>query len=239
MSAAGEFPTTSWSVIRHLQDPGSPERRHQLERLVARYWQPVYAVIRYSWRKDPEDARDLAQDFFADRVLEGSLVQAFSPEQGSFRAFVRGAIRNFMLTTMRTEGRQKRGGAVPLVRLDDHLLEPPALDDRAAGLTPEELFDVAWNQMLVARAVDVARQRLERRGMSAAFEAFRRHDLAPDGPASSYQQLGNVLGLSEGQVKRALAEGRAVFRRAVTEMVREYVDGPEELARELREIFGG
>src|SRR5438874_567930 len=84
------------SFLRHLKDPRSPEYHQHLHRMVEQYWKPVYCVIRYSWRKDREDACDLTQEFFASVVINGSLVASFSPDAGSFRGYLKGAVTNFM-----------------------------------------------------------------------------------------------------------------------------------------------
>jgi RNA polymerase sigma-70 factor (ECF subfamily) len=69
-SAAGdaEFHTTHWSLVAQAASGASAEAKAALEELCGTYWYPVYAFIR---RRDyqPDDARDLAQEFFA-RVLE-------------------------------------------------------------------------------------------------------------------------------------------------------------------------
>ena len=61
-----EFPSTAWSVIRHLKDPSSPQYQEQLRRLIAQYWRPVYWLIRHAWKKSHDDAKDMVQEFFAE-----------------------------------------------------------------------------------------------------------------------------------------------------------------------------
>src|SRR5688500_2497147 len=101
ISGDRDFPETSWSAIRHAQDPGSPEYQRQLRQLVALYWRPVYVVIRHAWSKTPDDAKDLTQQFFADVVFSGALIQSFAPERGSFRKLLRAAINNFVRNSVR------------------------------------------------------------------------------------------------------------------------------------------
>src|SRR5262245_34630128 len=96
-----EFPSTSWSVIVHAQDASSPDYARHLRRLVELYWRPVYSVIRQSWSRSHDDAKDLTQDFFATVVLDRELVKTYAPERGSFRTLLRTAITRFMQDVVR------------------------------------------------------------------------------------------------------------------------------------------
>lgn len=239
ISGDRDFPETAWSLIRHAKDPGSPEYARHLQRLVELYWRPVYFVIRYSWAKTDDDARDLAQEFFTTVIFDWELLRTYVPERGSFRGLMRAALTSFMRNTVRDAGRKKRGGGVPTLSLDDpHDNLSDAIPD-AAALTPDQIFDVAWNQVVMGRAVAMLEKQLVNEGKAPAFAVFRRYDLEGDSATLSYGALGTEMGMSVPQIKHALGHARALFRDIVTEVVRGYVDGPEELAAELRSLFGG
>jgi RNA polymerase sigma-70 factor (ECF subfamily) len=253
ISGNREFPSTVWSVIRKAQDPTAPEYERHLKRLVELYWRPVYCVIRHAWARTDDDAKDLTQEFFATVILDWSLVQSYVPERGSFRGLLRAAITSFMKNTVRDASRKKRGGGIPALSLDGEASALVAAIPDPGALTPEQLFDVAWNRVVMTRAVELLERKLTSEGKAAAFEAFRRYDLeglaqAPqeEGAArspvkedvqKSYAALGEALGMSVPQVKHALLHARAAFRDVVGDIVRGYVDGPEELAAELRNLF--
>ncbi len=238
ISGNREFPETAWSMIRHARDPGSAEYTRHLKRLVELYWRPVYFVIRYSWAKTDDDAKDLAQEFFATVIFDWELLRSYVPERGSFRGLLRAALTSFMRNTIRDAGRQKRGGGMPTLSLnDDHGIGDHIPD--AAALTPDQIFDVAWNQVVMGRAVAMLEKKLIEEGRTSTFTVFRRYDLEGDSATHSYSALGAELGLSVPQIKHALGHARALFRDIVTEVVRGYVDGPDELAAELRSLFGG
>jgi RNA polymerase sigma factor (sigma-70 family) len=231
------FPVTSWSLICQLKDSQTGDRDRHLERLLGLYWAPVFCVIRHGWAKTDADAKDLTQEFFLSVVLEGTLMKNFAPDRGSFRAFLRGAITNFMRDEIKAQTRQKRGGGMRPISLDDDGVDLGKLVPDAEGLSPEQVFDAAWTRIVLARALKVLEQRLRADGREPALEAFRRYDLGASG-AASYREIGEDLGLSPDQVKHALAEARDTFRDIVTSIVRGYVDGPEELVREMRHLLG-
>ncbi len=238
ISGKSFFPSTSWSMVRSSADPEAPEHEQHLRRLVTLYWRPVYSVILHAWRPTPDDTRDLTQAFFAEVVLGKGLLNAYAPERGSFRAFLKASVINFLRNTTRDAARKRRGGHVAFVHFD---AEELALAERlrdSAQQTPEELFDAAWNDVLITRAVALVEKRLVGQGDAMVFEVFKRRDLDHAEKPVSYAELGASLGMTVPQVKHALSQARVAFRRVVMQLVREYVDGPEELAAELRALGG-
>jgi RNA polymerase sigma factor (sigma-70 family) len=201
----------------------------------------VYTTIRYAWRKDPHDAQDLTQEFFVTAVLEGNLLKSFEPERGSFRAFLRRAINYFMCETVRDANRIKRGGQVKFLSLSGvgDAVEAAPVADAATGSTPEQTFDLTWNQVVLARSLELLKEKLRAEGKLATFELFERYDLDLERKTLSYAEIGQSFGLSVAQVKHALGYARAAFRDVVIEVVRDYVDGPESLAAELDLLLGG
>jgi len=234
-----EFPSTSWSVILRVQDPDSPEYGRHLGRLIELYWRPVYSVIRHAYGRAHDDAKDLTQEFFATVVVDRALVRTFAPERGSFRTLLRTALTHFMRDVARGATRQKRGGGALPVSLDR--FEAGAFDavPGAEQLTPEQMFDLTWNEAVMSEALARLEKRLAGEGRATVYEVFRRYDLAGDGEEASYADLGRELGMSVPQVKHALLHARATFREIVTALVRGYVDDPADLAAELRRLLGG
>jgi RNA polymerase sigma factor (sigma-70 family) len=234
------FPATASSIFRNLKDPGSPEYQRNLQRLVELYWKPVYCVIRHAGTAGNQDAKDLTQDFFASHVIGGRLIAAFEPDRGSFRALLRSAVINFLRMNAREASRQKRGGDAVVLALDGDIDDDTErLIAEGRGLSPEQLFDAAWNHVVVTRAMELLRARLVTEGKEVCFEVLKRYDLERGREQSSYADVGRDLGLSPDQVRHGLAQARAALREIVTEIARDYVDGVDDLAKELRRLFWG
>jgi RNA polymerase sigma factor (sigma-70 family) len=238
---AREFAATSWSTIVKARDPQSPEYAHHLARFVELYWRPVYAVIRRGWSRSHDDAKDLTQEFFATVIFDRALLERSAPELGSFRTLLRVAITRFMQDVARGANRHKRAAEARALPLDDFADDGgvPSPDDGA--VTPDVIFDRAWNEAVMSQAIARLEQHLKAEGQGQSFEVFRRYDLEGDSAALSYAALGQELSLSAGQVKYALLQAREAFRRIVTDVVRGYLDDPEDaaaVARELRDLFG-
>lgn len=205
------FPRTSWSLVRKDRDPEA------LQRLVAEYWKPVYCHIRRDWGKSNEEAKDLTQEFFASAVLDGTVLKNFSPERGSFRAYLKGALNNFLKDSAKVA--QKRGGRAKILPLD-------SID------VPDQDFDTAWRHIVLAKAAAQIKGVLK----SDVYEVFERYDLNPERP--SYEALAQVLGVSVDTIKNHLTRARAEFRKAVTAIVSDYVDNQHDLSIELFELYG-
>src|SRR5687767_9095464 len=109
-SAAGDpqFHTTHWSLIAQAAERGSPQSQAALEELCRTYWYPVYAFIRRR-QYQPDDARDLAQEFFA-RLLEKEYLDDADAQRGRFRAFLLTALSRFLSKERERGAAQKRGG---------------------------------------------------------------------------------------------------------------------------------
>ena len=226
-----QFPSTVWDVL----DKGADA---ELNSLANRYWRPVYRFVRSVWKQPIEDAKDLTQEFFLHAILEGSLLDRFEPERGSFRAFVKTAVRNFLLDADKAAGRIKRGGAARTVPLEMEDFDLSEIVPDAHALPPEQLYDAAWRNSVLARALDVARRRLEGEGKGLYFEVFRRYDLEGGEPAPGYREIGEALGLTVDTVKNYLTRARTEFRDAVLETVCDTVDSEQDLAGELEALFG-
>ncbi len=232
------FPTTIGSIFRAFHEGSPAERETALQRLVGLYWKPVYCLIRHGWRKGNEDAKDLTQEFFTVILVERGLAGRFAPERGSFRKLLRTAVANFMRDASKAASREKRGGGALTVPLETADADLTRLIAHAGSSTPEELFDAAWKQVVMSKAVDLMEERLLAAGKQAQFDVFRRYELSSGEAPPSYADVGRSLGLSADQVKHALVSARGALRKAILDVVADYAGTEELLDAELNELFG-
>src|SRR4051812_7039249 len=111
------FPETKHSAIAAARSGSEIDRALAHESIVAAYWKPVYKYIRIKWRSSNEDAKDLTQSFFL-RALEKDFFDAYSPEKGSFRTYLRVCLEGFLANERKSSQRLKRGGAAIVLPLD-------------------------------------------------------------------------------------------------------------------------
>src|SRR5437773_9650498 len=111
------FATTRWSVVVNAGDEQAPQHSSALLQLCKTYWYPLYAYARRQGA-DPENARDLAQEFFA-RLLERNYLDRADPTKGRFRSFLLGAFKHFLSQQRERERAVKRGGDFVHLSLDE------------------------------------------------------------------------------------------------------------------------
>ena len=204
-----EFPETRWSQLLELRDPAHPRYAEHLERLAKQYWSPVF---HYAQALRRADAEDLTQQFFAMLLARRDL-EKLSPERGSFRGFLKAALRNFVVSAARADASR------PTVPLPDDLS------------TPEQAFDREWVRSVLAEAVAT----LRRESAPVPFELFREYSLEETG--ASYADLARRHGISEDDVRNRLRETRIRLRDLVRDQLRIYLAPGEDLEAELRFIL--
>lgn len=200
-----EFPVTRWSRLMELRDPSSPRYAEELETLARAYWTPAFHYIRAL--RPGAEAEDLTQQFFA-MLLDRRDLEKLSPERGSFRGFLKTALRNFVLSAERA----RRPAVVPV--------EPPA------GPSPEEAFDREWARSLLAEAVARLRSELG----PERFSLFQDVALG-DVP---YEAAAKARGWTVDAVGNRLREMRVRLREILRERLR---DDGGDVESELRTIL--
>lgn len=235
-----EFPTTSHSAIVAARSTDAGERRRGYDAIVAVYWRPAYAYVRWHWRADPEDTRDLVQGFFADAYEKGFL-ERYDPVRARFRTWLRVCIDGHVSNQRQAERREKRGGGVVPLSLDFAGAEADLegrlpSDDR----DPEALFEREWVRAIFADALDRLRARLEAEGKADHYRLFVRYDLEAhaNGEAPSYADLAREFDLPVTQVTNHLHRARRELRAIVLERLRELTLDESEFRGEARRLLG-
>ncbi|MDO8944260.1 MAG: sigma factor, partial [Desulfobacterales bacterium] len=149
------FVTTRWSVVLRAGGESPEQSQAALEQLCRDYWYPLYAYVRRKGHTS-EDASDLTQDFFA-KLLANGFAQGLSPEGGRIRSFLLTALNRFLINEWQKTRRQRRGGGAFTDSLDALIAargEASYLSEASHADTPEQLFQRAWAETLLARVFD-------------------------------------------------------------------------------------
>jgi len=205
-----------------------------VEAIASAYWRPVYKYLRVRWRIDPEDARDLTQEFFA-RLLERNFLDSYEPDKGRLRTFLRTCADRLFLNQSRAAQRLKRGGEAVHLALDFDVAEKELAV--AHSESPEDLFEREWMRALFALAVERLQAHCAAAGKARHFELFERYDLDESGNLS-YADLAREFNLATTDVTNYLAYARREFRRAVLEQLREMTGSEDEFRREAQSLLG-
>jgi RNA polymerase sigma-70 factor (ECF subfamily) len=124
-----QFQSTEWTKIMN-----SSVGESILEELYIKYSRPVYSyLLRKGINKD--QAKDLVQDFFSEKVLGQQFLQKADRTKGKFRTFLLTSIKNYAIDLRRTNK--------PMHKLHEKFEIPSSTDD------PEIEFDIAWAKELL------------------------------------------------------------------------------------------
>lgn len=230
----GRFPPTRRSAVAAVGSDDPAERARSFEILVRAYYKPAYKHLRLRFKKDAEEARDLAQGFFA-RAFEKRYFADFDPARARFRTYLKVCLDRYAMEQARSERRQKRGGGAGRLGVDFDEAERE-LSLEGASVDPEQAFDREWVRGLFASAVEALREACAAR--PERFTIFQRYalDEGPDRP--TYAALAAELGISVTDVNNHLAAARRLFRQLVLLRLHELCATEEEAREEARAVLG-
>ena len=197
-----EFPQTARTWIEdHLVrgDAGQAEVNHHL---MSVYAEPLRAYLACTPYRSLDEADDLVEGFFADRLGRPKFLADWRRSEKRLRHWLMNAFLFYLKETARGEGRQSR--------LRDISEDLP--DDSQA---PGEALDRAFATALVRAAMEQARENCRSRGLSVHFEVFREHhwnDVA-------YAELGERMSISPERAMVMCRTARGAFQRALRGML--------------------
>ena len=228
---ATEFTTTHWTLVLAAGQTSSPRSAAALEDICRTYWYPLYAYVRRQGR-NPDDAQDLVQDFFA-RFLRQQYVRLADRNRGKFRTFLLTSLKRFLVAEWAKSNRGKRGGGQPVLSLDDESAEPRFIAEPATEQPPDALYDRGWAAVLLERAMAALRHEFEQAGKGEVFERLKVFVWGEDN-ARPYPEMGAQLGMTEGAVKVAVHRLRLRYGQLLRAEIAQTVATPMEVEEELR-----
>ena len=232
------FPTTRVSMVEAMTSSNADARRAAFDAIVAVYWRPVYFHLRTRWVREPADAEDLTQEFFA-AALGGDFFADYDPDRARFRTFLRLCCDRFAARAARDAHRLKRGGGAIHLPLDFAGAELElAADSGGDAPGPDARFDAETLRSLLDLAVTGLREQCRHDGYERRFAVFERYDLAPNGDRPTYRTIAEALDLPVTQVTNHLAWARRTLRRLALERLRQLCASEEEFREEARALFG-
>jgi RNA polymerase sigma factor (sigma-70 family) len=228
------FNTTNWSVILKAGSDDSGTSRAALASLCEAYWYPVYALVR-RYGHGAADAEDLTQEYFA-RFLEKGYVRELRPEHGRFRSFLLVSVRNFLHNERDRAKAAKRGGGKTPISLDGAAADERYALEPAESSTPETVFERAWANAVLARALARLEEEVTEAEGTERFAQLKPH-LTGDEPAQGYRDLAEEWGVGESAVRVAVHRLRKRFGRILRDEIAATVADPAEVGEELRHLL--
>jgi RNA polymerase sigma-70 factor (ECF subfamily) len=222
--SAREFPPTEWTRIlaaRHSEAV--------IAELCRRYWKPVYSYLR-SLGLGNEQAKDLTQGFFTDKVLGQDLVQKADREKGRFRSFLLRSVHNYAISALRS--------SKPCAALE------AAPDRGTTSDDPDVQFNRAWAGELLQEVLRELEQECRSRDKLSHWQVFREWLLEPDTAARcGMEEICTRYGIADMSTAYHMIENiKRRFRSILRTRLSRMAGSEDEIDAELREflaIFSG
>lgn len=231
----GLFPRTHWTIVSLAADAGSSEARAALAEFCQSYWYPLYVYLRRNGHR-PEEAEDLTQAFFAERILTGLIFRGVDRSHGRFRTWLLNSLQNFVLNQLDKRNAKKRGGGGVHLSIDLRDAEGRYSIEIEDQTTPETLYERAWALSLLEQVLAQLRSRYEQSDRAQFFDAMKCY-LPGAATNPPYQETAARLGKSEDSVKMAASRLRREYRKALTDEIERTVSTPAEVQEELRYLM--
>jgi len=233
--AGANFSPTHWSVV--LAAAGRAESTHArdaLEKLCRIYWLPIYAFVRRQGR-NPEDAQDLTQEFFA-RLLEKNFLADVHRDKGRFRSFLLASVKHFLANEWDKAAAQKRGGGRAPISIDAAMAESAVGFEPADTLTAEKIFERRWALALLDQVLRRLREEYTRDGKENQFEQLK-PTLTEASRSVPYAEIAAQLGTSEGAIKVAVFRLRSRYAALLRQQVAATLEKTTDAENELHELL--
>jgi len=228
------FATTHWSVVRNAADSLSPQADHALENLCRAYWYPLYAYVRRRGY-DPETAKELTQEFFA-QLLARRLLHAADPTKGRFRSWLLGIMKHFLAHEWTRTHAQKRGGGRALIPLDELEAEQRYQIEPVTEPDSEKIFDRGWAFAVLHQAAAHLRAEYQAAGKHHLYEILKEY-VSIEGPALNYEEAAVHLQLTPAALKSAIHRLRQRYQELIRHEIAQTVTTSTEIDEEIRYLL--
>ena len=185
-----DFPTTEWTRIID-----TTQRTAILAELCRKYWKPLYSYLRCKGFPNDE-AKDIVQGFFTDKVLGQEFIAKADRARGKFRTFLLVALKNYALNILKSDQRLQLHDGKAAESVED--------------ADPETEFNRVWAEELLQEVLKELEEECYRRGKRIHWLVFREWLLEPKtdsdkarmndicekyaiaGPSKAYNMISNI-----------------------------------------------
>ena len=214
------FQTTEWTKIVN-----SKIGKSILAELYTKYWRPVYSYLRRKGFSN-DQAKDLIQGFFSEKVLGQQMLQKADRTRGKFRTFLLTSISNYAIDL----NRRKR----PMKGLDEKFEKPSDNDN------PETEFHIAWAKELLKSVLKELEAECRNHDKIIHWEIFRTWLLEPDIAAGKVDMSVICANYGIDDVNKAynmISNIKGRFRKILRRRMRREVDSDAEIDSEINNFI--
>ena len=226
------FVTTRWQLVSAAGKENHDAIEH-LDQLLRLYLPVLQEFLRARYRLSAETTEDVLQDFVANKIIRGGLIQSASPDKGRFRNLLLTSLTRHTTSVIRSINAAKRipeSAKVPWELLQDSLTD-------SAAASNEEHFNSSLNRAIIDHAIKRFQQHCERRRKLVMWEVFEGRLINPllhELPAESYSRLVARLQLDSPQkASNLLMTAKRSFIKILENVIEDFALNAEDAQTEL------
>lgn len=230
MSTFSNFPQSEWHLILD-------STKGDLTWLFETYRPALLTFLMRNRNLSREEAEDLLQGFFADKVIERDLLARVDRAKGKFRTFLIVALDRYVVSWIRKETAQKRSPVSGSIsHLDDETVLP-------AWDHSQDAFDVEWARQVLTQTLKKMKQECyesDRPYLWGVFDARVLVVIMGGHAPVSYDDLVERYRFeSPAQASNALISSKRMFQRTLREVIGQYMGGASEkqIEQEIAELL--
>jgi RNA polymerase sigma-70 factor (ECF subfamily) len=227
------FEHTNWFTVAQAGSVASPGNDAARSSIYQTYWYPIYFYIRRLGRS-PEDAQDLTQEFFS-RVFEKNYLQSADRAKGKFRSFLLIMLKHFLADEWDRANRQKRGGGVELLSLNEQDTEFRYRTEPADNCSPDKAFERSWATNLLDLVLKRLNDECNASGKSLIFQELKPF-LTSEQEVTGADAARN-LGITENHLKVTLHRLRQRCRELLRAEIARTASSLEQVEEEIQDLF--
>lgn len=156
------FEQTSQTLLGALRDEQTAD--DAIAEITRMYWPPVYAYLRRKGHPR-EQAAELTQGFFTEKVIQKQLLSKIDPTRGTLRGYLCSAISNYTIDEHRKGVTRGKAVTLPLDKVSTEAHAPSVADPQAA-------FDLQWAAVQLEEAMRRCEQHYRSTGKEQHWDAF-------------------------------------------------------------------
>lgn len=225
------FPATLWTVVLQAGSADPVRASDALHQLCVQYQRAIHAWFQRSRPASvsPARAEEWAQDFFVF-MTEKNPFRHLEHRDSRFRAFLVSCLKNFLKDRLDAELAAKRGGGAAHVDIDD-------ANVAATAGHLHEILDRELARAIHERVLAQIQGAWVRKRHGERYDALAPHILGVQ-PDTSYETLGESLGLKANHVKKVVFDLREAYYDFFRAEVGQLVNDPAMLDDEMRYLAG-
>jgi RNA polymerase sigma factor (sigma-70 family) len=213
------FPETSWTLLAKAREDCLEGVRAR-EVFAQRYYRPVLEFLTVLLH-DAEKAQELSQEFFAKVTAQEGLLEYANPEKGSFRNYLKQALRNLVMDYYRHNRNES---------FQTHPDQAGPTGWEVLGLArfpeAEAAFHRVWVTVTLAEALTRVRALCLKRKQDVHLQLFEARYLSEAELAPSWEELGARYGLDQKTARERAETAIRHFRFVLRRMLRNEIAVP-------------